>query len=110
MSTDLYTRDRTEHERTIADLRAALAEEKTARRAADESARMAWQAALEAERIARERADEDEEEDRKRDVQDIKTAMVNRGVSWRQAVYAGLFPVLLFLATVLLQLKAGTGK
>jgi septal ring factor EnvC (AmiA/AmiB activator) len=97
--TDLYVRDRAELERDIADLRAALAEERTARRAA-----------VEAERIAREKADEDEEDDRKRDVQDIKTQMAARGVSWRQALYAGLFPVLLFLATIVFQLKAGTGK
>ncbi|WP_143220386.1 hypothetical protein [Actinomadura sp. CNU-125] len=108
--TDLYARDRAEHERTINDLRAALIEEKAARRAADEAARMAWQAALEAERVAREKADEDEEDDRKRDVADIKTQMVNRGTSWRQAIYTGLFPVLLFLATILFQLKAGSGK
>lgn len=99
VSVDLYARDRAELERDIADLRAALAEERVAR-----------QVAVEAERTAREKADEDEEEDRKSAVQDVKTQLAAKGANWRQALYSGLIPGIIFMLGLLWQLRAGTGK
>lgn len=81
VSVDLYTRDRAEIERDIAEIRAALAEEKLARREADKQIR--------------------DQVDKQADKQ---------GNNWRQAIYAGVIPGVLFLATILLQLKAGSGK
>lgn len=74
VSADLYARDRAEIERDIAELRAALAEEKLAR---------------------------------KEDVREIKTEMSGQRTNWRQAVYAGVIPGVLFLVGILLQLKGG---
>lgn len=74
VSADLYARDRAEIERDIADLRAALAEEKLARR---------------------------------EDVREIKTTITGQGTNWRQAIYAGVIPGVLFLVGILLQLKGG---
>jgi hypothetical protein len=77
VASDLYARDRAELERDIAELRAALAEEKLARR---------------------------------EDVRDLKAAQDKQGTNWRQAIYAGVIPGVLFLVGILLQLRAGTGK
>jgi hypothetical protein len=88
VSAELYARDRAELERDIAELRAQLAEEK----------------------LARKEADKDEENDRKADVQQLKTEINSQGTNWRQALYSGLIPGVLFLLGLLWQLKAGTGK
>lgn len=77
VSADLYARDRAEIERDIADLRAALAEEKLARRDADK---------------------------------ELRDAADRQGTNWRQAIYAGVIPGVIFLVGILLQLRAGTGK
>jgi hypothetical protein len=76
VSAELYGRDRAEIERDIAELRAALAEEKLAR---------------------------------KEDVREIKTQLTTQGTNWRQAIYAGVIPGVLFLIGILLQLKGGGG-
>lgn len=75
VGTDLYARDRAEIERDIAELRAALAEEKLAR---------------------------------KEDVRELKAQHDKQGTNWRQAIYAGVIPGVLFLVGILLQLKGGT--
>lgn len=85
VSADLYARDRAEIERDIAELRAALAEEKLAR-----------QTGIEAERQARKEGD-----------RDLKTEISGQGTNWRQAIYAGVIPGVLFLVGILLQLKGG---
>jgi hypothetical protein len=74
VTAELYSRDRAELERDVADLRAALAEEKLAR---------------------------------KEDVREIKTQLTTQGTNWRQAIYAGVIPGVLFLIGILLQLKGG---
>lgn len=48
------------------------------------------------EKLARKEAD-----------RDLKTEMAGQGANWRQAVYAGAIPTLLFLLGILLQLKGG---
>ena len=74
VTAELYSRDRAELERDVADLRAALAEERLAR---------------------------------KEDVREIKTQLTTQGTNWRQAIYAGVIPGVLFLIGILLQLKGG---
>lgn len=44
---------------------------------------------------------------RKEADRDLKTEMAGQGANWRQAVYAGAIPTLLFLLGILLQLKGG---
>lgn len=79
VTAELYARDRAELERDIADLRRELAEEKLARR--DLAA--------------------------KEEVRDLKTQLASQGTNWRQAIYAGVIPGVLFLVGILLQLKGG---
>lgn len=79
VSAELYARDRAEIERDIADLRRELAEEKLARR--DLAA--------------------------KEEVRELKAQFATQGTNWRQAIYAGVIPGVLFLAGILLQLKGG---
>lgn len=74
VSVDLYTRDRTEIERRLAEIERDIAEERLAR---------------------------------KEDVRDIKTQLTTQGTNWRQAIYAGVIPGVLFLVGILLQLKGG---
>lgn len=88
VAADLYARDRAEFQRDVAELRAALAEEKLARKEADKA-----------------EADARREGDR-----DLKTEITGQGTNWRQAIYAGVIPGVLFLLTILLQLKGGSGK
>jgi hypothetical protein len=45
--------------------------------------------------------------DRKAGDQELKDRHDKQGTNWRQAIYAGLIPGVLFLITVLLQLKGG---
>ena len=74
VSVDLYTRDRTEIERRLAEIERDIAEEKLARKEA---------------------------------VRDVKAEIAGQGTNWRQAIYAGVIPGLLFLVGILLQLKGG---
>ena len=74
VTAELYSRDRAELERDVADLRAALAEERLARKEA---------------------------------VQELKAQHDKQGTNWRQAIYAGVIPGVLFLIGILLQLKGG---
>lgn len=93
---DLYARDRAEFERDFAEIRRDLAELK-----------LALQAAIEAERQARKEADKTEAEAREKADRDLKGELAGQGTNWRQAIYAGLIPTLLFLVGILLQLKGG---
>ena len=79
VTAELYSRDRAELERDIADLRRELAEEKLARR--DLAA--------------------------KEEVRELKAQFAAQGTNWRQAIYAGVIPGVLFLIGILLQLKGG---
>jgi hypothetical protein len=74
VSVDLYTRDRTEIERRLAEIERDIAEEKLARKEA---------------------------------VREVKAEVAGQGTNWRQAIYAGVIPGLLFLVGILLQLKGG---
>jgi hypothetical protein len=52
--------------------------------------------------------DLDAERQARRDaVREVKAEMAGQGANWRQAVYAGAIPTLLFLVGILLQLKGG---
>lgn len=44
---------------------------------------------------------------RKEAVRDVKAEIAGQGTNWRQAIYAGVIPGLLFLVGILLQLKGG---
>lgn len=44
---------------------------------------------------------------RKEAVRDVKAEVAGQGTNWRQAIYAGVIPGLLFLVGILLQLKGG---
>lgn len=44
---------------------------------------------------------------RKEDVREVKTQLTTQGTNWRQAIYAGVIPGVLFLIGILLQLKGG---
>lgn len=85
VSVDLYTRDRTEIERRLAEIERDIAEERLARKEAAKN-----------EAEAREKAD-----------RDLKTAIDGQGSNWRQAIYAGVIPGVLVLIGILLQLKGG---
>lgn len=85
VSVDLYTRDRTETERRLAEIERDIAEEKLARKEADK-----------AEATAREKADAS-----------LKAEIAGQGTNWRQFVYAGVVPGLVLLAGILMQLKGG---
>lgn len=74
LSPDLYSRDRSEIERRLADLERDIADERQSRREADK---------------------------------ELRDAITGQGTNWRQAIYAGVIPGLLFLVGILLQLKGG---
>lgn len=96
VSTDVYARDQRETDRRFGDLEKDLADEKTAR-----------QAALADERTARQSDLADEKAARLADIAEVKSRMDKQGTNWRQALYSGILPTLLFAVTLLLQLKAG---
>lgn len=50
---------------------------------------------------------EQETADRKAGDQELKAGQERQGTNWRQAIYAGLIPGVLYLLTVLFQLKSG---
>lgn len=85
VSTELYSRDRAELERRISDLEHDIVQEQVARREADLQ-----------EQAARKEGD-----------RDLRDAIAGQGTNWRQAIYAGVIPGLLFLIGILLQLKGG---
>lgn len=79
VAADLYARDRAELERDIADGRREVAEVKLA---------------------LRDLASKEE-------VRELKAQVAGQGTNWRQAIYAGVIPGVLFLVGILLQLKGG---
>lgn len=44
---------------------------------------------------------------RRSDVTEIKARFDSQGTNWRQAIYSGILPAILFLVGILLQLKGG---
>lgn len=62
---------------------------------------------VEQERGERKAQVEREREERQAADQELKSSHERQGTNWRQAIYAGLIPGVLFLITVLLQLKGG---
>lgn len=85
VSVELYTRDRAEVERDLVELRAALADEKQARKEADRD-----------EAKAREKGDDE-----------LSDRMDKGGSNWRQAIYSGAIPSLLVLASILVSVLRG---
>jgi hypothetical protein len=68
------------------------------------------QRAVERRFVEMERDLENERQARKEDVRELKAKIEGQGTNWRQAIYAGVIPSVLFLIGILLQLRAGTGK
>lgn len=92
VSAELYTAHRAELERRFTEVEGDIDAERQSRR--EQAAEL--EKDLEAERQAR----------RDRD-REIRAEIAGQSTNWRQAIYAGVIPGVLFLIGILLQLKGG---